>query len=420
MTTATTQNVSVDNDTEYTKLSMEGKHIGEGAFVKTLQSEEGVVGFQEGTHVHKHWWKQTLDWDAGFQLLEHAADQREDLMVKAKDMGTGIENDEFVFKFNGRSFRPKPWALNTFSTRTPMKDYSSTALEKMDADTEDRQDAETVEAVVKNILRKIEPEKVFRVRTYSDGTMRAFLTDKYAPIDNRWYLEVLRRELPEARLSHWQGDEDTIYGNLLLPDSVIDYGQTDDSDYGAMLSLSNCEIGKRAIGQYPSIFRSICMNGCIWGQEKGKDIIRRVHRGKIDLEGLKVDIHDNIHKQLTLMPDAIRQFLNLAKFEVLRGVGLMKKVIAVVCDSNSFSRTEANEVLAQFNEFESDHYNAFGLLNAITRAGQTLSAERWVKFDEIAGAMITMDVKKWDSILGKAGNLSDEEMEKIFKFVKED
>ena len=71
------------------------------------------------------------------------------------------------------------------------------------------------------------------------------MTDKYTPVDNRWYLEALKEFLPDARYSHWKGDEDTIFGNLLLPDSIMDYGQDDDTDYGGMVSISNCEIGKR-------------------------------------------------------------------------------------------------------------------------------------------------------------------------------
>ena len=78
-----------------------------------------------------------------------------------------------------------------------------------------------------NALRRLDPEKKYRLRTYTDGTCRAFVTDRYAPIDNRWYLEQLKQNLPEGRLSHWRGDEDTIYGNILL-DTIIDYGQSDD------------------------------------------------------------------------------------------------------------------------------------------------------------------------------------------------
>ena len=135
------------------------------------------------------------------------------------------------------------------------------------------------------------------------------MTDKYTPVDNRWYLDCFKEFLPDARYSHWKGDEDTIFGNLLLPDSIMDYGQDDDTDYGGMVSISNCEIGKRRISQYPSIFRAICMNGCIWGQQKGKDV-NKVHRGTIDLDALKIALAENIEFQLSILPDGIRKFLD--------------------------------------------------------------------------------------------------------------
>ncbi len=53
-----------------------------------------------------------------------------------------------------------------------------------------------------------------------------------------------------------------------------------------MVSVSNCEIGKRALGSLPSLFRAICMNGCIWGQAYGEKI-KVVHRGEIDLDQLE-------------------------------------------------------------------------------------------------------------------------------------
>ncbi len=217
--------------------------------------------------------------------------------------------------------------------------------------------------------------------------------------------------MPGGRLSHWRGDADTIFGNVLLPDTIIDYGQDDDTDYGGMLSIGNCEIGKRRISQTPSIFRAICLNGCIWGQTKGK-AISKVHRGKIDLEGLAADIRQNIEAQLPLLPDGIERFLGI-KVHVADEVA-MKNLIGAVCTNKKLSKKESTEVLTQWVKYERQDRNLFGIVNAVTRAGQELDNTSWVKFDEIGGDLMNMDENRWDAIKKRADSYSEKEVENMF------
>jgi hypothetical protein len=275
----------------------------------------------------------------------------------------------------------------------------------------DDQDAETLLAVSENAMRRLDSDKVFRWRTYTDGTMRAWLSEKYAPVDNMWYLDELRKILPGGRLSHWRGDADTIFGNILLPDTIIDYGQDDDSDYGGMLSVGNCEIGKRRISQMPSLFRSICMNGCIWGQVKGKNI-SRVHRGTIVLEELRLQIRENIEAQLPLIPQGIERMLGL---RVMGTDGVrMKNVIATVCKDNRLSKKESTAVLSQWVENERGDRNLFGVVNAVTRAGQTFANDGWVKFDELGGKLLDMNESRWTALTRRADSFDEKDFDKIF------
>jgi hypothetical protein len=257
----------------------------------------------------------------------------------------------------------------------------------------------------------VEADKQFRLRTYQDGTLRAFLTERYAPIDNRWYLERLENVLPSGRLSHWRGDADTIYGNILLPDTIIDYGQDDDTDYGGMISIGNCEIGTRRISQTPSIFRAICMNGCIWGQTKGK-AISKVHRGTINLDDLAKAIRYNIEAQLPLLPDGIERFLGIKVHE--SGDVSMKNIIGAICSDKRLGRKESTEVLTQWVKYERTDRNLFGVVNAITRAGQEFDNTSWVKFDGLGGELLDMTEGRWSAIKQRADSYTDKEIEKVF------
>lgn len=381
-----------------------------GSFVRTLQGNTGK-GFEEGTHVHKDWWAKTKSFEDVMQSTQAAIDNREDILVPIQNVTCANHNGKFVFQLNdGRKFTPTDHCIEQFSIRAGVTS-SSFLREMRHIENFDDTDANTMVAVGNNAIRRIEPDKQFRIRTYKDGTARAFVTDKYAPVDNRWYLEVLQEFIPGGRFSHWRGDEDTIYGNVLIPDTIMDYGQDDDTDYGGMISVGNCEIGTRRVSQVPSLFRAICMNGCIWGQTEGEKI-RRVHRGNIDLDSLKLEIAKNIQHQIPLLAPGIKTFLATRSMEI--GKASVKGIIAAVSSDNKLSKREASAVLDQFGREESEQRTLFGIINSVTRAGQLFDNKTWVTMDEIAGSLMNMSADRWSTILRRADTFTDKDYEKIY------
>jgi hypothetical protein len=380
-----------------------------GSFVRTLQGNHGT-GFAEGTHVHKDWWSKTKTYEQVMESCQVAVENREDIMIETKGLTCVSDSNDFYFKLNdGRKFRPTDHAIEQFSVRAGVTS-SSFLREMRNIEEFDSSDADTMAIVGNNALRRIDPDKKFRLRTYKDGTCRAFVTEQYAPVDNRWYLESLAEFVPGGRFSHWRGDEDTIYGNILIPDTIMDYG-SDDSDYGGMISVGNCEIGTRRISQTPSLFRSICMNGCIWGQTAGEKI-RRVHRGNIDLVKLKLEIAQNIQHQIPLLAPGIKQFLATRAMET--GKASVKGVVASISSDHKLSRREASEFLAQYGTYEAENRNLFGIINGLTRAGQEFDNKTWVKFDEIAGNLMNITADRWSTILRRADTFTDKDYEKVF------
>lgn len=394
--------------TEYNKLTIKSDKS-EGNFVRTLQGATGT-GFEKGTHVHKDWWAKTKTYEQVMQDAQIAVENREDIMVEAKNISCVSEDNDFFLKLNdGRRFRPTDHAIEQFSVRTEVTS-SSFLREMRNIEGFDSHDANTMAIVGNNALRRIDGDKTFRLRTYTDGTCRAFVTDKYAPVDNRWYLETLAEFVPGGRFSHWRGDEDTIYGNILIPDTIMDYG-ADDSDYGGMISVGNCEIGTRRISQTPSLFRAICMNGCIWGQTAGEKI-RRVHRGNIDLDSLKLEIAQNIQHQIPLLAPGIKTFLATRAMET--GKASVKGIVATVASDYKLTKREATEFLDQYITMESGERNLFGIINGLTRAGQKFDNKTWVKFDEIAGSLLQTNADRWATILRRADTFTDKDYEKVF------
>lgn len=378
-----------------------------GSFVKTLEGKTGT-GFADGWHVHKDWMAKTIDWDKALEMAHNAARTREDIPAGWDEIVAKVnDDDKFVLEIKGRDFSPTDYALVQLSLKAGVR--SASILREMYNDIEaDEHDADVMAHIVNNEIRKQSSDKKLLLRTYSDGTLRAVLTERYAPVDNRWYLETLREFLPDARLSHWKGNEDTIYGNLLIPDSIMDYGQGD-SDYGGMLSIGNCEIGTRTVMQRPSLFRSICMNGCIWGQCFGKKIKQR-HIGKIDLETLKKEIAENVAYQLPLYETGVHRFLEMQKRTIK--TAKMEAVIAVACLENKIEKSKVQGVFEQWKQHESDHADLFGVINAITRAGQELKPAEWVRFDEVAGQLLDLSEDRWNLYVKKASQFTKKDYEK--------
>jgi hypothetical protein len=217
-------------------------------------------------------------------------------------------------------------------------------------------------------------------------------------------------------LSHWKGDADTIYGNVLIPDTCR---EESDSDYGGMISVSNCEIGVRRLSQFPSIFRAICMNGCIWDQVAGTKI-NKVHRGEINLNDLRERIALNIHEQIPLIQAGIDRFLALKDMKVAKDV-LLGNVFALIAKENAMSFGQAGQaakMLEVFSQHEAGNTNLFGVVNTITRTGQMYNPAEWVRFDEIAGKYMNYSDSQWESFQTRAKGLDQKEVrEKVYGLV---
>ena len=398
-----------------------------GAGVIASQGGAGEQGFK---CVSRLWYPQTQPLSEGIDQLINDARKREDIQCPMGHMGLGLNDaGNIVLEYiDGREFVPTEHAFKQYATwagvphtflnamtRPVVAQNGKVKFER------DAQDKETLVRVFQNGLRRIEKDKEFRFRTYTDGTLRAVLSDKYAIINNIWYLETLAelfREIggDEPRLSHWKGDADTIYGNVLIPDTCR---AESDSDYGGMISISNCEIGIRRLSQFPSIFRAICMNGCIWDQESGSKV-NKVHRGEIDLKGLRIDIAANINDQIPLIQAGVDKFLALRDKIVAKDVP-MGNIFALIAKENAMSFGANGQVSAlavEFANHEAANTNLFGVVNAITRVGQNYSPSEWVRFDEVAGKLMGYSDSQWEGFQTRAKGLDAKEVrEKIYGLV---
>lgn len=414
-----------------------------GSELKKLGTERGlgdhaVIAGQgaaspEFGHISQYWLPKCLTFEQGRAKLAEQQSQIEDFRDPLSRWEP-VVNDAGAFAFKnkatGREYTPTDHALGLMcQVGRGMSDWAVRALRepirhasKLEEGGDNkailfergRADAEVLRDYVRIHLfnpDRVDQEKTRLFRTWKDGTLRALLSDQYAIVNNGWYLDLLSKLIPGGMLSHWKGDADSIYGNVLIPDTIR---AEKDSDYGGMLSIGNSEIGLRRISSMPSVFRAICMNGCIWEQELGVEVDIR-HRGQINFEELAAKIKDNLEKQIPLLPVGIQKVLGLRAYGV--GDTPLPNVFAQLSLDYSLGKKEVCGVQTAFVKEVSDlgaeeGRTAFGVMNSITRFGQTLDDGRWVKFDQIGGALANMSRDDWDKFRNRAANLSTKQVEK--------
>ncbi len=356
--------------------------------------------------------KSVMTWDDAFQTLETERGETRDIIqdydklrVINDTAGVALLDD------NGNRLTFTDSSLDQFSNM--LKIGSVLPRRLLDGDNADR---ETLVAVIKNGLRKRQ-DKTGLIRLRNDGQVRAFLSEKYCILDNRWFLEVVRSIIPDGLVSHWRSESgDSVYFNVLIPDSMR--AETD-SDYGGMLACGNGETGSRKLSTCPSVFRAICMNGCIWDETKGTGIIERVHRGAIDLNALALRIRDNLTRQIPLLGNGIDAMLLTRSYtsnvDAIPAIGSVIRSLRIP----GITKEYADVIVQGFNGQRSElsHVSAFDVLQGMTKAAQTLSAGMQETIERAAGSAMLWTADRWENVFRDAKTLSAEEIRNVFKSV---
>lgn len=373
-----------------------------------------------------------MSYDDGRALIEEQQKKIEDIKCgfNAWDVVAAETGVTFLHKPTSRTFTPNEhcldllcrigkgmstWAINALTRpitakKANGKEYTVKGGERTIADFQVL--ADYIRIHVFNADR-IDQQKERLFRTWDDGTLRAVLSDQYIIINNRWLLDAIAEFIPGGVLSHWFGDADEIYGNVLIPDTIR---EEKDSDFGGMLSIGNSEIGTRRISSRPSVFRAICMNGCIWDQEEGK-ALNRIHKGKdVDFVELREAIRQNLEEQIPLLPQGIERVLGLRAFG--QGDTPTANMMAQAAIDFTLTKEQVSKVWNGYMQEidllgKEEGKTAYGFMNSFTRAGQQLdSRAQWVRFDEIGGTIANFDRNEWDSFRNRATSLTPKQMTK--------
>lgn len=268
--------------------------------------------------------------------------------------------------------------------------------------------AETV-----NTLFKREP-KGRMVRTL-DGKARAFLSDRYRPLDNADLLAavmpIIGRMGNDIRLESLAITDTRLYIKAVFPRIEGEVKVGDPVQAGVV--ISNSEIGMGSLSVMPMLYRLVCLNGAImntFGQ-------RQYHVGKrasssdsayevFSDETLRADdnafwlkVRDTV--QAAANEVSFRKMLDVARQSAdQRIVGDVPTVVEVTAKKYGFNDTERASVLKSL--IEGGDLSKWGLANAVTAVSQDVeSYDRATELERVGGSIIELPSTEW-SVLAKA------------------
>lgn len=253
-----------------------------------------------------------------------------------------------------------------------------------------------------------QPEKRM-VRTL-DNTVRAFLSDRYRPLDNydlgQIAFDVLAKN--SVRVESTELTERRLYIKAVTERIALEVKKGDIVQAGIV--ISNSEVGCGSVKVEPMIFRLVCSNGLIAADAS----MRRYHVGRMTSEG---DLATEFFRDETRQADdkafwmkvrdtidgAFRQDVFeriVSRMRIAANEGISNDpIVAVEVVEKKFGlqTTERNGVLKHL--LSGGDLTKWGMVNAITRAAEDVpDYDRATELERLGGAVLELPQTDWRQI----------------------
>ena len=267
------------------------------------------------------------------------------------------------------------------------------------------------ELLATNVNSRFHKEPVKRMVRTLDGTVRAFLSDRYRRIDN---YEIANAVLPiiaemqGATVASCELTERRLYLKVLNPRIETEIVPGDIVQSGIL--ISNSETGLGSVSVMPLIYRLVCSNGMI-ANDFGK---RKYHTGRMN----ESDYNFEIYRSETIMADdkafimklqdIVRATSDKMQFEYM--VSAMRKgteakitsadvpgVVELTAKTYGFHEKESKGILHHL--IRGEELSLYGLANAVTRQAQDVECyDRSTELEITAWQILNMARGDWQRL----------------------
>lgn len=236
-----------------------------------------------------------------------------------------------------------------------------------------------------------------------DGSVRAFLSDRYRRLDNLELADAVLpiiKEMRGAEILSSQVTETHMYIKVINKKMKAEVGVGDIVQAG--LVISNSEVGLGSLKVEPLLYRLVCKNGLIVKDYTQK----RYHVGKqIETDDTAYEIYSDETLQaddkafFMKVQDTVRTAVDEAKFQ-LSVEKLMQtkqettgndpvKTVELLADQYILNQNERGSILRHF--IMAGDNSKYGLINAVTRGSQDVeSYGRATELERLGGELLAI------------------------------
>lgn len=286
----------------------------------------------------------------------------------------------------------------------------------------DKMLASEPELLATNVNRWFEKyPKTQMVRTL-DGKARAFLSDRYRPLENEELAQAVLPVLLEKDLAIMSCEVTDTRLFIKAVDKRVERalqdlgGKFGDGKHviarvaSPAITISNSEVGMGALSILAGVYDSFCSNLATFNERS----MRKYHVG-----GKAADLGEDVYAMLSdktrrlsdaalwaSVGDVVRNAFDRARFDGLvdKIEGTTRDVIAdpvkiITLTSKRFGLTEGEGRGILRNLIEGGSLTRFGLYNAITRTAQDIEDyDRATEFERLGGGIIDLPASEWRTL----------------------
>jgi len=249
------------------------------------------------------------------------------------------------------------------------------------------------------------------VRTL-DGTVRAFLSERYRILDNDQIAEAVLPIILEwmddgARVESAEITDKRLYLKIVNPKIEAEIVPGDIVQSGIV--ISNSEVGHGSVSVSPMVYRLICKNGMI----RNDAGLRKVHVGRIN----NANIDNILYRDETIeaddkaflmkLQDVVRSTAESVHFESIVDqmrdaskqliTGNVYEVVQLV--NKNVGITEAEGVSVLDHLIRDGNMSKYSLSSAITRAAHDVSSyDRSTEMEQIGYEVVSMSPTLWKQL----------------------
>jgi hypothetical protein len=278
-----------------------------------------------------------------------------------------------------------------------------------------------------NVNTLFEREPGIRMVRTLDGKCRAFMSERYRPLDND---VVLANVLPQIlgagkagerahKVIRSQISDKQMALTVVFTDPALaqNLGKTARGDADDIVlpgfRIENSEVGRGSLRERGFFYRTYCENGCVFGSA-GEFEFQRNHAGaKLSADLQRIVFTDETKKAAdqALMLE-LRDMINaMANPAVAQGWGdqlraaktgdtIVKPLAAIEQLAKTLGLQEGEKDQCLQNLIAEADMSRFGALNAVTAIANQpeTSDDRALELEELGGSLLTMSQSEWNRI----------------------